>query len=82
MLPPLFGSPACFYKQIDFLVSKGYRCLAINLSTCWNHKEFSQSFDRLMEHLGLLEIHLYGVGLGKMKTQLFITFKNIFPKSF
>ncbi|XP_065352404.1 maspardin-like [Cloeon dipterum] len=70
-LPPASGTADVFFRQVLALHAKGFRVLAAEPPAYWTVKEFCEGLKKLMDHLGLLKIHIFGASLGGFLAQKF-----------
>lgn len=63
-LPPVSGTADIYYKQMMLLSAKGYRVISAEHPPYWTIKEWCEGFRKLMDHLGLNKVHLFGASLG------------------
>jgi len=70
-LPPVSGTADIFFKQILTLSTLGYRVISVGYPIYWSMEEFCQGFRRLIDHLGLDKVHLFGASLGGFLAQKF-----------
>jgi maspardin len=77
-LAPTSGTADIFFKQIVSLSSLGYRIIAADFPPLWSHNDWCESFRRLLDHLNLDEVHIFGASLGGFLGQKFAeyTFKS------
>ncbi|KAJ1530459.1 hypothetical protein ONE63_005359 [Megalurothrips usitatus] len=70
-LPPVSGTADIFFKQVLALNAKGIRVIAAEHPAYWSVKEWCDGFRKLMDHLGLQKVHLFGTSLGGFLAQKF-----------
>ncbi|XP_042910675.1 maspardin isoform X1 [Parasteatoda tepidariorum] len=70
-LPPVSGTADIFFNQIISLCAKGYRVIAVQYPVYWTMNEFTNGFSKLLDHLGLDKVHLFGASLGGFLAQKF-----------
>lgn len=70
-LPPAIGTADTFFKQIISLSTKGYRIITLSYPVYWNLDDFVKGFAKLIDHLGLEKVHLFGASLGGYLAQKF-----------
>ncbi|KAK3601460.1 hypothetical protein CHS0354_033594 [Potamilus streckersoni] len=77
-LPPASGTADVFFKQILALSSKGYRVISVEYPVYWTMKEFLEGFRKLLDHLQIDKVHIFGASLGGFLAQKFAehTHKN------
>lgn len=63
-LPPVSGTADVFFRQILALTGWGYRVIALQYPVYWDHLEFCDGFRKLLDHLQLDKVHLFGASLG------------------
>lgn len=79
-LPPVSGTADIFYKQVMGLTSRGIRVIAAEPPSYWNLKEWCDGFKRLIDHLELDKIHVFGASLGGFMGQKFTEVTNNCPR--
>jgi len=67
--PPASGSSEVFFKQLMELPKKNIRVIAVSYPVYWSLKEFVNGFIRLIDHLRLDKVHLFGASLGGFLAQ-------------
>lgn len=70
-LPPVSGTADVFFRQILALSSLGYRVISIDSPPFWNVRDWCIGFRRLLDHLQLDLVHLFGASLGGFLAQKF-----------
>ncbi|XP_072167580.1 maspardin-like [Diadema setosum] len=70
-LPPVSGTGDVYFKQILGLSAKGYRVIGLEYPVHWTIQEFCESFRKLLDHLHLDKIHIFGSSLGGYLGQKF-----------
>lgn len=70
-LPPASGTADIFFKQIMGLSARGYRVISAEYPVYWTMKEWFIGFRRLLDHLNLDKVHLFGTSLGGFLAQKF-----------
>lgn len=70
-LPPVSGTADIFFKQVLALNAKGVRVIAAEHPVYWSVREWCDGFRKLMDHLGLSKVHLFGTSLGGFLAQKF-----------
>lgn len=63
-MPPASGTADVFYKQVLSLSTAGYRVIALQYPIYWTMKEFLDGFQKLLDHLDLDRVHIFGASLG------------------
>ncbi|XP_014207994.1 maspardin [Copidosoma floridanum] len=79
-LPPVSGTADIYYKQILGLSAKGYRVIAAEPPVYWNVKEWCDGFKKLLDHMGLDKVHLFGASLGGFLAQKFAELTSHCPR--
>ena len=53
-------------SQLTFsaLSARGYRVISVSWPVYWTHKTWCQGLSRLLDHLGLERVHIFGAALG------------------
>ena len=75
-LPPVSGTADVFYKQLMSLSAKGYRVISAEHPPYWTVKDWCEGFKKLMDHLGLVKVHIFGASLGSFLS-FFIQFLHL-----
>ncbi|XP_059490605.1 maspardin-like [Neocloeon triangulifer] len=75
-LPPASGTADVFFKQVLALNAKGFRVIAAEPPAYWTVKEFCEGLKKLIDHLGLLKIHIFGASLGGFLAQKFAEYTS------
>nr|XP_023020099.1 maspardin-like [Leptinotarsa decemlineata] len=65
-LPPASGTADIFFKQALALSAKGIRVISAEPPAYWNIRDFCEGFRKLLDHLGLDRIHIFGPSLGEL----------------
>lgn len=78
-LPPISSQADIFFKQILTLSSMGYRVISVEYPVLWTIEEFCKSFRRLVDHLQLDKVHLFGASLGGFLAQKFAEHTHVSP---
>ena len=68
-LPPVSGTADVFFRQLIDLSSKGYRVIGVEYPVYWTLREFINGFSKLLDHLNLERVHLFGASLGGFLAQ-------------
>lgn len=63
-LPPVCGTADVFFKQLSQLAVAGYRVISVEYPVFWSIEEFCDSFIKLIDHLELGKVHIFGASLG------------------
>jgi len=63
-LPPISGTADIFFKQCLALSARGYRVISVSWPVYWTHETWCQGLSRLLDHLGLERVHIFGAALG------------------
>ncbi|XP_025077563.1 maspardin-like [Pomacea canaliculata] len=69
--PPASGTADVFFRQILGLTAAGYRVIAVEYPVYWTMKEFVDGFRKLLDHLQLDRVHIFGGSLGGFLAQKF-----------
>ena len=67
--PPVSGSGEVFFKQLTELPKKGIRVIAVSYPSYWSCREFVLGFIRLLDHLRLDRVHIFGASVGGFLAQ-------------
>lgn len=68
--PPVSGTAEVFFKQLIELPKKlNIRVIAVSYPTYWSHREFVLGFIRLLDHLRLDKVHIFGASVGGFLAQ-------------
>ena len=70
-LPPVSGTADVFFLQINQLSQQGYRVISLGYPTYWTLREFIHGFLRLLDHLHLDKVHVFGASIGGFLIQKF-----------
>lgn len=62
--PPISATADVFYKQIMFLVQNEYRVISVSYPVYWSLREYISGFIRLLDHLRLDKVHVFGASTG------------------
>lgn len=68
-LPPASGTADVFFLQLTHLVKEGFRVISVEYPTYWTLREFLHGFVRLLDHLKLDKVHVFGASLGGFLAQ-------------
>ncbi|XP_054278924.1 maspardin-like [Macrosteles quadrilineatus] len=79
-LPPASGTADVYFKQILALSAKGYRVISAEHPVYWTVKEWCEGFKKLIDHLELDKIHLFGASLGGFLAQKFAEYTANHPR--
>jgi maspardin len=79
-LPPASGRADVFFRQILALSAAGYRVIGVEYPVYWTLKEWCEGFRKLLDHLQLDKIHVYGASLGGFLAQKFAEYTHISPR--
>ncbi|XP_035827852.1 maspardin isoform X2 [Aplysia californica] len=69
--PPASGSADVYFRQVLGLSALGYRVIGIEYPIYWTMKEFVEGFRKLLDHLSLDKVHIFGASLGGFLAQKF-----------
>lgn len=78
--PPASGTADVFFRQILALTSSGYRVIAVEYPVYWTMREFCEGFRKLLDHLQLDRVHIFGSSLGGFLAQKFAEFTSRSPR--
>lgn len=70
-LPPVSGTADVYFRQILGLTAKGYRVIGLEFPVHWTVQEFCESFRKLLDHMHLDKVHVFGSSLGGYLCQKF-----------
>uniref|UniRef100_A0A1I8J7W8 Maspardin n=1 Tax=Macrostomum lignano TaxID=282301 RepID=A0A1I8J7W8_9PLAT len=70
-LPPCSGTAEVFFRQVLYLTSFGFRVIALDYPVVWSLGDWCLSFQRLLDHLSLARVHIFGASLGGFLAQKF-----------
>ncbi|XP_077988970.1 maspardin-like isoform X2 [Glandiceps talaboti] len=62
--PPVSGTADVYYQQMLSLSAQGYRVISMEFPVYWSITEFCEGFRKLLDHLQLDKVHVYGASLG------------------
>lgn len=79
-LPPASGGADVFYKQILSLSGAGYRVIGLEYPVYWSLKEWCEGFRKLLDHMQLDKVHLFGASLGGFLAQKFAEYTHRSPR--
>ncbi|KAJ6662875.1 hypothetical protein lerEdw1_011079, partial [Lerista edwardsae] len=79
-LPPVSGTADVFFQQILALSGWGYRVIALQYPVYWDILEFCDGFRKLLDHLQLDKVHLFGASLGGFLAQKFAEYTHKSPR--
>ncbi|KAL7980181.1 hypothetical protein Chor_001449 [Crotalus horridus] len=79
-LPPVSGTADVFFQQILALSGWGYRVIALQYPVYWEIFEFCDGFRKLLDHLQLDKVHLFGASLGGFLAQKFAEYTHKSPR--
>ncbi|TRY83706.1 hypothetical protein DNTS_018512 [Danionella cerebrum] len=77
-LPPVSGTAEVFFQQLLALSGWGYR--VISYPVYWDLLEFCDGFRKLLDHLQLDKVHLFGASLGGFLAQKFAEVTHKSPR--
>lgn len=75
-LPPASGTADVFFRQLLSLSTAGYRVIAVEYPIYWTMREFCEGFKKLLDHLQLDKVHIYGASLGGFLAQKFAEYTS------
>ncbi|OXA61773.1 maspardin [Folsomia candida] len=70
-LAPVSGTADIFYKQMLYLTARGIRVLSVESPIYWSVSDWCEGFRRLLDHLDIERVHLFGASLGGFLAQKF-----------
>lgn len=79
-LPPVSGTADVFFKQILTLSSLGFRVISVDSPAFWSVRDWCIGFRRLLDHLQLDLVHIFGSSLGGFLAQKFAEMTNKNPR--
>lgn len=62
--PPVAGTAEVFFKQIISLSERGYRVISVSYPVYWSLREYVHGFIRLLDHMKLDKVHVFGASIG------------------
>lgn len=62
--PAVSATAEVFFKQIMFLSANGYRVISVSYPVYWSLREYTTGFIRLLDHLRLDKVHVFGASVG------------------
>jgi len=78
--PPVSGTADTFFLQLTELAKKGVRIVALEYPTYWTLREFVHGFIKLLDHLHLDKVHIFGASLGGFLAQKFVEASEQCPR--
>lgn len=78
--PPASGTADVFYKQVLALSAVGFRVISVEYPVYWTMREFCEGFRKLLDHLQLDKIHIFGTSLGGFLAQKFAEYTHRSPR--
>ncbi|XP_073994870.1 maspardin-like [Rhodnius prolixus] len=79
-LPPICGTADTFFKQIMGLSAKGIRVISAEHPAYWTASDWCAGFKKLIDHLELEKVHLFGASLGGFLAQKFAEYTANYPR--
>ncbi|XP_064845378.1 maspardin isoform X1 [Oncorhynchus masou masou] len=79
-LPPVSGTAEVFFQQVLALTGWGYRVISLQYPVYWDLLEFCDGFRKLLDHLHLDKVHLFGASLGGFLAQKFAEHTHKSPR--
>ncbi|XP_015782214.1 maspardin [Tetranychus urticae] len=79
-LPPVSGIADVFFLQITNLSKMGYRVISLEYPIYWSLAEFIYGFIKLIDHLQLDKVHVFGASLGGFLIQKFAELTSRCPR--
>ncbi|XP_072134456.1 maspardin isoform X1 [Mobula birostris] len=79
-LPPVSGTADVFFQQILALTGWGYRVISLQYPVYWDLLEFCDGFRKLLDHLQLDKVHIFGASLGGFLAQKFAEYAHKSPR--
>ena len=68
-LPPASGTADIFFHQVWTLAQQGYRLISLSYPVYWTIRDFVQGFLKVLDHLLLDRVHVFGASLGGFLAQ-------------
>ncbi|XP_070542261.1 maspardin-like [Ptychodera flava] len=62
--PPVSGTADVYYQQMLSLAGQGFRVISMEFPVYWSIPEFCEGFRKLLDHLQLDKVHVFGASLG------------------
>jgi len=63
-LPPVVGTADVYFRQLLALSTRGIRAISVEPAVYWSAEEWCEGFKRLLDHLDIDKVHLFGASLG------------------
>ncbi|XP_077567823.1 maspardin isoform X1 [Stigmatopora nigra] len=79
-IPPVSGTAEVFFQQMLALTGWGYRVISLQFPVYWDLMEFCDGFRKLLDHLQLDRVHIFGASLGGFLAQKFAEFTCKSPR--
>eukprot|EP00039_Didymoeca_costata_P023160 m.6200 g.6200 ORF g.6200 m.6200 type:complete len:324 (+) comp3496_c0_seq1:145-1116(+) len=70
-LPPVSGTADVYFKQQLSLGTSGTRVISVKSPPCWTVEEWCEGFLKLLDHLRIDQVHIFGASLGAFLAQKF-----------
>ena len=77
-LPGITGCAAQFYPQIKELGKKGYHIMSVIWPPLYSVQEWAKAFDRFLDSVKVVKVHLVADGLGAFLAQYYTQFDRQF----
>ncbi|ESO87578.1 hypothetical protein LOTGIDRAFT_166459 [Lottia gigantea] len=78
--PPASGQADIYFRQILALTAVGFRVISVEYPVYWTMKEFCEGFKKLLDHLQLDKVHIFGASLGGFLAQKFAEYTSHAPR--
>ncbi|XP_044747248.1 maspardin-like [Coccinella septempunctata] len=76
-VPPVSGSADIYFKQALSLSAKGIRVISVEAPVYWNVRDWCEGFRKLLDHLGVEKVHIFGASLGGYLAQKFAEYAHL-----
>ena len=80
-LPGVTGCAAQFYPQIKDLGKKGYHIMSVIWPPLYSAQEWAKAFDRFLDSVKVVKVHLVADGLGAFLAQYYTQFDRQFKSA-
>ncbi|XP_022086957.1 maspardin-like [Acanthaster planci] len=78
--PPVSGTADIFFRQMLGLSAKGYRTISLEYPVHWTLEGLCISFRKLLDHMQLDMVHIFGSSLGGFVAQKFAEYSYRSPR--
>ncbi|XP_072037851.1 maspardin-like [Amphiura filiformis] len=78
--PPVSGTADIFYKQLLGLSAQGFRIISLEYAVHWTTTEICESLRKLLDHMQLDKVHIFGASLGAFLAQKFAEYTHRSPR--